>query len=95
MDNELRLNTLFLALTRPAMTYGVTHEYFMVNAMLSLCLFLLAGNFFYLLTAIPVHIVGVLAHRVDNRFLKILTVRAKFPKARHFKHWGVQSYAAY
>lgn len=94
-DKALKVNTLFLALTRPAMTMGVTHEYFTINALLSLCAFILANNIFYAILWIPIHIVGVLAHRFDYQFVRVLMSRAKFPKKKNECLWGVTSYEPY
>lgn len=95
MSDSLRVNTLFLALIRPSMFCGVTFEYFMVNIMASLCLFLLAGKLSYMLVGLPVHVFGVLAHKVDTQFMRLLSCRSGFPKGRHYTIWGVQSYAPY
>ena len=95
MDNELKTHPLFVALTRPAMTMGVTHEYFVINGLLSLCLFLLANNLLYALIWLPVHAVGVLAHRVDNQFVRLFLCKAKFPKVKNEQFWGLTSYEPY
>jgi len=95
MDEPLKINTLFLALTRPAMTMGVTHEYFVINALLSLCTFLLANNLFYALVWLPIHVVGVLVHRVDHHFVRLFLSRARFPRSKNQPIWGVQSYEAF
>lgn len=95
MGSELKVNTLFLALTRPAMTMGVTHEYFVINGVLSLCAFLLANNIFYALIWLPIHIAGVLAHRFDPNCIQVFMKRAQFPRIKNESVWGVQSYEAY
>ena len=91
-SEPLKINTLFLALTRPAMTMGVTHEYFVINALMALCLFILANNIFYALVWLPIHVFGVLAHRFDHHFVKIGLCKAKFTRQKNEQIWGVSSY---
>lgn len=95
MNSELKINTLFLALTRPAMTMGVTHEYFIVSLLFSLSVFIFANNIFYGLVWIPVHIAGVLMHKKDHQFLKLQFAYAKVPSSKNTKHWGVRCYEPY
>ena len=95
MSEHLKVNTLFLGLTRPAMTMGVTHEYFVISALLSMCAFILANNIFLALIWVPIHIVGVLAHRHDVQFVKVLLAKAKFPRTANFKTWGLNAYEPY
>ncbi|HHU0036407.1 TPA: type IV secretion system protein VirB3 [Legionella pneumophila] len=92
---NLKTNTLFLGLVRPAMTMGVTYEYFFINAIFSLCLFLLAGNIAYALVWIPIHIFGVFAHRFEHHFVRLFQCKAKFPKVKNQSFWGVTSYEPY
>lgn len=77
------------------MTMGVTHEYFVVNALVSLSAFILTGNPFYALIWLPFHVVGVLAHRFDHQFVRLFLSKAKFPKVKNETYWGVRSYEPY
>ena len=92
---DLKINTLFLALTRPAMTMGVTHEYFILNILFSMCVFIAFNNIFYAVVWVPVHIFGVLVHRFDNFIFKLLRAKASFTKPKSEKHWGVITYEPY
>ena len=77
------------------MTMGVTHEYFILNILFSMCVFIAFNNIFYAVVWFPVHVFGVLVHRYDYFIFKILRAKARFIKPKSEKHWGVISYEPY
>lgn len=89
---ELTTHTLFGALTRPAMTAGVTLEYHGLNLIVSVCAFIAMGNLLYGLVFVPLHVFGWLACRHDARFFEILMKRIKLPSMPNKSYWGVRSY---
>jgi type IV secretion system protein VirB3 len=91
-DLALDVHTLFGALTRPAMTAGVTLEYHGLNLMLSVCAFIALGNVLYGLVFIPLHGFGWLICRHDPRLFEILYKRFKLPSQPNMGYWGVRSY---
>ena len=48
-------DTLFVGVTRPAMAFGVTYAALLVNAVVTVELFLLTRNLLWLLACVPVH----------------------------------------
>lgn len=63
---------LVVGMTRPLMLFGVTYSYFVIEGMATTVLFLLGNSLAYLLTIIPLHLVGVLLCKWDAHFFDIL-----------------------
>ena len=84
---------VFLGLTRPAMFWGVTHSFFVINLIFCLIGFLAAHSWFALLLAIPVHALGYLACLSDARVFDLAYVRAsKCSRCVNRRFWGATSY---
>lgn len=77
MSEKLRENTLFLACTRPAMIGGVTMEAMAANVMFSCTLFIGAGNVFYILVALPIHVVFRALCKYDANIFRVLRACAE------------------
>lgn len=83
---------LFAALTRPAMTAGVTFEYHVLNVMLSMTAFI-ALNPLYGMVFIPLHAFGWIVCREEPRFFKIVWNRLmNLPYCPNQSTWGVRCY---
>ena len=67
---------VFVGLTRPAMFWGVTHSFFVINMMLCLIAFLAVHSWFALLLAAPIHGLGYLACLRDPHIFDLLYVKA-------------------
>lgn len=63
---------LVVGMTRPLMMFEVTYSYFVIEGMAATVLFLVGNNLLYLLTIVPLHLLGVLLCRWDARFFDIL-----------------------
>jgi type IV secretion system protein VirB3 len=84
---------VFLGLTRPAMFWGVTHSFFVINLIVCLIGFLAAHSWFALLLAIPIHGLGYLACLSDARVFDLAYVRAsKCSRCTNRRFWGATSY---
>jgi type IV secretion system protein VirB3 len=84
---------IFGALTRPAMTAGVTFEYHGINLIVSVCAFIALGNVLYGLIFVPLHAFGWLSCRNDPAFFSLLYKRISFlPAMPNKKIWGVRAY---
>lgn len=95
MDNKIALDTniIFGALTRPAMTAGVTFEYHGLNLMVSVCAFIALGNLLYGLIFIPIHTFGWLVCRYDAHFFTLAHKRFfLLPRMPNQSIWGVRAY---
>ena len=85
-------NTLFLALTRPAMVWGVTMEVFYINMIVALCTFVLTKNIVFGLIWVPLHLTCVVLCRMDQRFFNIFLCNVRLGKARNLRIWNGVSY---
>lgn len=93
-DTEtIMTHPIFGALTRPAMTWGVTFEYHALNIMASMTAFIGTGNPLYGLVFIPFHVFGWLMCREEPRFFIIQRKRLlQIPNSPNQSIWGVRSY---
>jgi len=88
---------LFLGVTRPAMAFGVTYSALLVNAVLTVELFLLTRNLLWLLACVPVHGIFWLLCLSEPRFfdLAMLWGRTRGPGLFGNRSvWRAQGYSA-
>ncbi len=86
-------DTVFLALTRPQMFAGVTYSYFVINAIVSLEVFLIFKSFLALGVALLLHLVGMVLCLREPRFFDLwLTRVSRCPRVRNYRIWGCNSY---
>jgi len=90
-ETALAINPLFGALTRPAMTGGVTLEYHMINLMLSMCAFIVFSPL-YGLIFVPLHIFGWTVTRYDQHFFTLLFKKFALPAIPNQRFYGVRVY---
>lgn len=90
---SLDINPVFGALTRPAMTAGVTLEYHILNLVISMCAFIGFGNILYGLMFFPLHIFGWAVCKYDGHFFSVAYKRFfLLPQMPNRKIWGVRTY---
>jgi type IV secretion system protein VirB3 len=88
-------DTLFLGVTRPALALGVPYAALLVNALVTLELFLVTKNLLCVLLCVPLHGLAWLVCLVEPRFFELLAVwgqvraRAGHSRARD---WRARSY---
>lgn len=92
---SLEINPIFGALTRPAMTAGVTFEYHGLNLMVSVISFIVLGNVLYGLIFIPLHAFGWMVCRYDNQFFSVAYTNFFMPNMPNQSIWGVRAYEPY
>jgi type IV secretion system protein VirB3 len=92
--NELNINTVFNALTRPAMTAGVTFEYHMLNLIISMCAFIGLSPL-YGLIFIPLHCFGWAVCRYDTHFFTICFKKFLLPQVPNASIWRARAYEPY
>ena len=68
---EIEKDTLFLALTRPPMTFGVPFEGFLANLFLSFFVGLWGDNPFYWLICIVIHFPMRVIASADHNFFRV------------------------
>ncbi|RAP36656.1 hypothetical protein B1207_07585 [Legionella quinlivanii] len=94
--NQLHCNPIFGALTRPAMTGGVTLEFHVMNLILSMGAFIGLGSMLYGLIFLPLHAFGWLACKQDTALFTILSKRLfLLPNVPNTAFWGVRAYEPY
>jgi type IV secretion system protein VirB3 len=90
---QLDRDQVFGALTRPQMFAGVTYSYFVLNAVVTLELFLITKSFWILPVALVLHLVGYLGCLKEPRFFDLWLVRAsRSPRVRNRAFWRCNSY---
>lgn len=73
---HLQADPLFQGLTRPAMILGVSYLYFVLNAVVSMVIFINTSNFFYLFFTAPVvHMIGYFICLREPRAIELITIR--------------------
>ena len=90
-------DALFVGVTRPAMAFGVTYSALLVNAIVTVELFLLTRNLLWLLVCLPVHGVFWLLCLSEPRFfdLGLLWGRTRGPGLlRNGRYWRANGYSA-
>lgn len=92
MNEELELDPLFVGATRPAMIWGVTHEFAVIGGMLVSIFFLNTGNPLNLFIYVPIHILGYLICLKDPRKINVILGSLKcYSKCQNRFFWGWKS----
>jgi type IV secretion system protein VirB3 len=95
-NSGLTVDPLFVGATRPPMRWGVTYSALLVNAVVTMEIFLLTRNLLTLLLAAPIHGVCALLCARDARFfdLALLWGRTRIPALlANARHWRSSSYS--
>jgi len=91
---QLNRTAVFAALTRPQMFAGVTYTFFVLNAIVTMELFLLSKAFWPILAALLIHAIGYLACLREPRIFDLWLVRvSRCPRVPNFAFWRCNSYA--
>ena len=90
---ELARFPIHRALTRPQMFAGVTFNFFVINGVVTLELFLLTRSFLTLAAALVLHAIGYLACLREPRIFDLwITKVSRCPRVRNWQRWGCNSY---
>jgi type IV secretion system protein VirB3 len=92
----LTADTLFVAVTRPSMRFGVTYVAMLMNLVFTMEAFLLTKNLLTLLLALPIHGVCALLCARDARYFDLLLVWGKTRLFGYFstlRFWQGSSYS--
>jgi type IV secretion system protein VirB3 len=94
METEPAIEPLALALTRPSMMLGVRYEYFALNGMLTVIIFIATSRLWTFGLAIPIHVLGVYLCARDPYVFHILEVLLSKRRAiANAGFWRARSYA--
>jgi type IV secretion system protein VirB3 len=92
---RLERDPVFGALTRPQMFAGVTYSYFVLNAIVTIELFLLTKSFWALVAALVLHVIGYLGCLKEPRFFDLWLVKvSRCPRVKNAAFWRCNSYSA-
>ncbi|NBC35630.1 type VI secretion protein [Novosphingobium sp. FSY-8] len=95
MDEPLRRDRLFVALTRPQMFGGVTYGFFVLNLILCAEAFLLLRTVWVVGLALGAHGAAWLACRREPRLIDLWVIRARHCRAvPNHRFWRCNSYRA-
>ena len=97
-NGRLESDPLFLGLTRPAMAFGVTYTWFLVEAFVLVIYFINTSDFLGLFVATPIlHGVGYFICAKEPRFMDMLIIKsAKCMKCKNARfHGNTQSFDLY
>ena len=89
-------DTLFVAVTRPPMRFGVTYVAMLMNLVVTMEAFLLTKNLLVLLLAVPLHGVCMLLCARDPRYFDLLLMWARTRLVAWFssiRFWKGASYS--
>jgi type IV secretion system protein VirB3 len=93
MDEQIRNDTLFVALTRPQMFAGVTYTFFVINLVIGLELFLIFRSWWVLLFALAMHGIGMVVSLREPRFFDLWISRVRHcPRIPNYGFWQCNSY---
>ena len=92
---QLDRDPVFGALTRPQMFAGVTYSYFVLNAVVTMQLFLITKSFWMLLMALVIHAIGYVGCLKEPRFFDLWLIKlSRNPRVRNYAFWRCNSYSA-
>lgn len=93
MAEDLRSDTLFVALTRPQMFAGVTFTFFIINSVIAVELFLIFKSFWVLLAAVLIHGIGMIVSLREPRIVDLWLTRMRYcPRVKNHAYWQCNSY---
>lgn len=95
-NQGVTLDPLFVGVTRPAMTWGVTYSALLVNFIVTAELFLLTKNLLWLLVFVPIHGIFWLVCKSEPRFFDLLLLwgRTRGPGLLgNVRFWKANSYS--
>ncbi|RIV85644.1 type IV secretion system protein VirB3 [Aurantiacibacter zhengii] len=93
MGEQLRSDTLFVALTRPVMFAGVTFSFAIINLIIAVELFLIFKSLWVLLAAVVIHLAGVLLSLREPRIVELWLTRVRnCPRVKNHAYWRCNSY---
>ena len=93
-QESLFTHPVYQALTRPPMFLGITLDYLLCCAAITVCLFISSNSAWYLLAYLPFHCVGWIGCRIDSNFFRVISKKTLCHRVKNFPVWGCQSYEA-
>ena len=92
--SELTRQPIYRSLTRPQMFAGVTMNFFIINACVSMIVWLVLDSLWVIPVPIILHVIGYFACLREPRVFDLwITKVSKCPRVPNFRRWGCNSYA--
>jgi type IV secretion system protein VirB3 len=96
MAEGLKMDPLFVGLTRPAMFLGVSYMFAVVNLMVGMMCYIILVKVKYLLMMLPIHLIGYVLCSREPLFIELFRVRAeKCSRCKNRFYHGANSYDQY
>ncbi|MFQ3307732.1 MAG: type IV secretion system protein VirB3 [Candidatus Midichloriaceae bacterium] len=93
MSGSINTDHLFVGLTRPPLLFGVSYNYFIINAFVCMISYILSSNFIYLAVAFPIHGLGYYLCSKEPLFIELFKVKAeKCSRCKNRFFHGANSY---
>ena len=97
MAGKVKVDPLFLGLTRSAVLFGVSYMFFGLNVMISLLYFVMTSDFKVVLVAGAIHALGMVITKREPLAVEILMTKLqKCSSCRNKQfHGGANSYSVF
>lgn len=93
--DRLERDTLFVALARPQMLFGVTYSFAIANGIICTELFLIFKSIWVVPMGLLIHAAGWLACLRDPHIFELWLVKVqRCPRVRNYRLWHCNSYQA-
>lgn len=95
-NEGLTTDTLFVAITRPPMRWGVAYEALLLNLVVTMQIFIVTKNLLVLLIALPIHGLSALLCARDARIFALLFLAGRTRLLGFFttlRWWRAASYS--
>lgn len=94
-EEALVISPIFKGLTRPATIMGVEYNYFLINFIGVVLVFINTGSVLSALLFFPFHAIGWVLFKYDPYIFRLLSIRASIGTTKNARLWRCQSYEAY
>lgn len=93
MAKGIKVDPLFLGLTRPPMLFGVSYMFALFNGLICMLGYIVTVDFKFLIAMFPIHAIGYYICSKEPLFIELFQVRAqKCSKSKNKFIHGANSY---
>ncbi len=93
MSNEVKVDALFVGLTRPPMLLGVSYNFVVFNVFICMTLYIEFAEFKYFALMLPMHLIGYHFCSKEPLFIELFRIKsAKCPRRRNTLYHNGNSY---
>lgn len=96
MSGKIRTNPLFVGLTRPAMLFGVSYSFCILNGLVCMMFFIFTSKFQYIALMFPIHGLGFYLCSKEPLFIDLFIIKSsKCSKCKNKFYHGANTYDPY